>query len=261
MNLSSPFLSLPRFPSAKRFKPSIIRSSGNSTNYDVKEEKMDVEEIRVCTNRTCRRQGSLEILQILSGLSPSGVSVNSCGCLGRCGSGPNVVVLPQALFVGHCGTPSKAARLMISLVFGGDSSDEVERKSRECLEALALRKRAEDEIDKGNFDEALVLLSQAINLKPIGGVHIMYKSRSTARLAVGNISGALEDAREALALAPKYAEAYLCQGDVLMAMDQIDSAEKSYAMALDFEPSLRRSKSFKARIAMLQEKLTPADPS
>lgn len=30
-----------------------------------------------------------------------------------------------------------------------------------------------------------------------------------------------------------------------MAMDQIDAAEKSYAMALELNPSLRRSKSFK----------------
>ena len=40
-------------------------------------------------------------------------------------------------------------------------------------------------------------------------------------------------------------QGYICQGDALMTMDQIDAAEKSYAMALELEPSLRRSKSFK----------------
>lgn len=129
----------------------------------------------------------------------------------------------------------------------------------ECLEALALRKRAEYEMERGDLDGALLFLSQAIELKPFGGVHITYKSRSTARLAMGNVCEALEDAKEALTLAPNYPEGYICQGDALMAMDQIDAAQKSYAMALDLEPSLRRSKSFKARIAALQEKLSAAN--
>lgn len=47
---------------------------------------------------------------------------------------------------------------------------------------------------------------QAIELKPIGGIHIMYKDRSLARLALGNYSGALEDAAQALALNPLYPE-------------------------------------------------------
>ncbi|KAL3512432.1 hypothetical protein ACH5RR_025149 [Cinchona calisaya] len=255
-SFSPPFFPLlPILPTAKNLtKITTIKIKASSTT-----DNSTVEEIRVCTNRTCRRQGSLDILQILSGISPPSLSVNSCGCLGRCGAGPNVFVLPQGVFVGHCGTASKAAHLMASslLVYGDDG--EFERSCRECLEALALRKRAEDEMEKGNFDKALVLLSQAIDLKPFGGVHIMYKSRSTARLAMGNISEALEDAKEALRLAPKYSQAYICHGDALMAMEQFDGADKSYAMALELEPSLRRSMSFKARIAVLQEKLTPAN--
>lgn len=170
--LSTPFLAAaPIFPTGKNFtrittvkpvlKPSSIKNTITNTattDHDEK-KKLAVEEIRVCTNRTCRRQGSLDILQILSGISPPCLSINSCGCLGRCGAGPNVVVLPQELFVGHCGTSSKAAHLVISLVCAGDGDEEVERK---CLEALALRKRAEDEMGKGKFDEALLLLAQVL---------------------------------------------------------------------------------------------------
>lgn len=216
------------------------------------------EEVRVCTNRTCRRQGSFETLHILSGIAPPNVAVNSCGCLGRCGAGPNVVVLPAGVIVGHCGTPSKAAQLMISVAGNFDGTDDDE-KSKICLEALALRMRAEDKIASGDFDEAHVLLSQAIELKPFGGVHTLYKNRSAARLGVGKINEALEDANEALAIAPRYPEAYICQGDALMAMDQHDAAENSYLTALDIDPSLRRSKTFKARIAKLQDALAPAD--
>ncbi|CDP20474.1 unnamed protein product [Coffea canephora] len=253
----------PIFPRGKNIIKTTIsrpKTSSIKNSIDNNEKTTSVEEIRVCTNRTCRRQGSLDILQILSGIAPPSVSVNSCGCLGRCGAGPNVVVLPQGAFVGHCSTPAKAARLMVSLVCGFHRNDkDFERSSMECLEAFALRKRAEDEMEKGNLDGALLFLSQAIELKPFGGVHITYKTRSTARLAMGNICEALDDAKEALTLAPNYPEGYICQGDALMAMDQIDAAEKSYAMALELEPSLRRSKSFKARIAALQERLFPAN--
>ncbi|KAG8388495.1 hypothetical protein BUALT_Bualt02G0131600 [Buddleja alternifolia] len=228
-------------------------SSSSSSSHSKEKEKI---ELRVCTNRTCRKQGSLDVLQILTGIAPPYVSVTSCGCLGRCGSGPNIVILPEAVFVGHCGTPSKAANVM-SIVCGVDD-DGGEKK---CLEALALRKRAEDETRRGDFSKAHTLLSQALDLKPFGGVHIIYKDRSAARLAMGDINGALEDAKEALTLARYYPEAsaYICEGDVLMAMDQYDAAQESYSIALDLDPSIRRSKSFKARIAKLREKLAPAD--
>lgn len=215
------------------------------------------EEIRVCTNRTCRRQGSIETLQILSGIAPPNVAVNSCGCLGRCGAGPNAVVLPGGVFVRHCGTPSKAANLMISILGGFDGNED--DKSKNCLESLALRTRAEDRMANGDFDEALVLLSQAIDLKPFGGLHIIYRSRSAAKLAVGNITGALEDAKEALAIAPKYPKAYICQGDALMSIGKLDAAKKSYSIALELDPSLRRSKSFKERIGFWQNP-SPTDP-
>ncbi|GFP99081.1 hsp70-hsp90 organizing protein 3 [Phtheirospermum japonicum] len=220
-------------------------------------------EIRVCTNRTCRKQGSLDALQVLSGIAPPFVTVRSCGCLGRCGSGPNIVILPEGAFMGHCGTPSKAANAM-SLVCGIDD-DDVANVGNKCLEALALRKRAEDELGRGDFALAFSLLSQAIDLKPFGGAHMMYKDRSAARLGMGDINGALEDAKEALTLAPYYPEANFCKlripGDVFMAMDRFDKAEDSYSIALELDPSIRRSKSFKARIAKLREKLAPANKS
>lgn len=40
-------------------------------------------------------------------------------------------------------------------------------------------------------------------------------------------------------------QAYVCEGDVFMAMDKFDAAEESYSIALDLEPSIRRAKSFK----------------
>lgn len=130
----------------------VRRRKANSTTAKASPEKI---EIRVCTNRTCRKQGSLDALQVLSGVAPPFLAVNSCGCLGRCGSGPNIVILPEAVFVGHCGTPSKAVNVMAIACGLQDNG--------ECLEALALRKRAEDEMGRGDFAQACRLLSQVLS--------------------------------------------------------------------------------------------------
>ncbi|XP_076929838.1 small glutamine-rich tetratricopeptide repeat-containing protein 2-like [Bidens hawaiensis] len=190
-----------------------------------------------------------EILQVLSGIAPPTISVNSCGCLGRCGAGPNLLVLPSETFVNHCATAARAAQVM-SLVCGVDSVT-----CNKSLQALSLRKKAEVEIENGDFARADSLLSQAVDLNPIGGVHYIYKNRSVARLAMNKTTDALADAVEASTLAPKYTETYICKGDALMAMEQYEAAGDSYAMALELDPSIHRSKSFKARVAKLQEKL------
>ncbi|CAH1423998.1 unnamed protein product [Lactuca virosa] len=207
-------------------------------------------EIRVCTNKPCRRQGSTEALQVLSGINPPNITVKSCGCLGKCGAGPNLVILPGPTYVNHCATAARAADIM-AIVAGHDSGD-----WKTSLEALSMRKRAEIEIEKGDFATAEILLSEAINLNPAGGLHYIYKDRSIARLGMNKAIDALADAIETSTLAPKYHEGYMCKGDALMAMEQFEEAGDSYSTALELDPSIRTSKPFKARIAKLQEKLT-----
>ncbi|XP_010552156.1 PREDICTED: uncharacterized protein LOC104822590 isoform X2 [Tarenaya hassleriana] len=216
-----------------------VRSSGEDA----------AREMRVCTNRTCRRQGSLQILETLSSLSPPDLLVKPCGCLGRCGSGPNLVVLPQGLVINHCATPYRAAEIVVHFC-GGEVS-----AASAALTALALRNRALSEIEKGNFSKAESSLTQAIELKPFGGLHKIFKDRSVARLGMLDYSGALEDTKKALDLAPNYLEAYICQGDVFVATGQYDLAEKLYLACLEMDPSLRRSKSFKARTENVGKKL------
>lgn len=114
----------------------------------------ELKEVRVCTHRTCRKQGSLQTLETLCGLAPADVNVKTCGCLGRCGSGPNLALLPEGVIVSHIGTVARAARILCD-------SDDLLLKS---LEALALRKRANSELDRGNYSEAEVLLTQVLSL-------------------------------------------------------------------------------------------------
>ncbi|VVA19626.1 Hypothetical predicted protein [Prunus dulcis] len=252
---------------------STINGSHSSSSAEA-EEDIHIEEIRVCTNRTCRRQGSFQTLDTLTALAPSNVAVKSSGCLGRCGAGPNLVALPAATLVAHCGTTARAVEVLVALVLlsrrrgggvsnsdGANANKNIETIANKSLEALALRNKARNELlHNNNFSQAEFFLSQAIELKPIGGIHIMYKDRSLARLALGNYSGALEDAAQALALNPLYPEAYICQGDAFLALNQFESAHNSYMASLEIDPSLRRSKSFKARIANL-EKLTTGNMS
>ncbi|XP_058097965.1 uncharacterized protein LOC131242967 isoform X2 [Magnolia sinica] len=187
----------------------IISKSPSNARRPIRAET----EIRVCVNRSCSRLGSRQTLELLSNLAPPEVSVNSCGCLGQCGAGPNLVVLPDAVYVRHCGTATRAAEVLAEVCRGSGGFD-----ASKNLAVLALRKRGEGELEKGNFSEAEVLLSQAIDLKPSGGLHIIYKCRSSARLALGNNFGALEDAEEASRIAPRYPQARVAKLQEKLAM-------------------------------------------
>ncbi|KAI4340245.1 hypothetical protein MLD38_025104 [Melastoma candidum] len=63
--------------------------------------------------------------------------------LAEAGSGPNLALLPEGIIVGHCGTSARAAR-----VISGSNGDDGDGEVLKMLEALALRKRAEYELEK-----------------------------------------------------------------------------------------------------------------
>ncbi|KAF7019520.1 hypothetical protein CFC21_032686 [Triticum aestivum] len=217
-------------------------------------------EIRVCTNRTCARQGGREVLAALEGLSPPPprVDVASCGCLGRCGAGPNVgASVPgrgNAVF-GHVGTAARAARLLEHLL-GAAEFD-----AAAGLAALALREKAEAALAEGDAAQAEALFTESIAMDAPGGLHLAYGGRCKARLAIGDTAGALADADEATRIAPKFPQCHLLRGDALFAMGEYHSAEDAFARALDLDPSIRRSKSFKARLEKLREKLVSVSSS
>ncbi|MBD2596771.1 (2Fe-2S) ferredoxin domain-containing protein [Nostoc spongiaeforme FACHB-130] len=55
--------------------------------------------VRVCQNRTCKKQGAAKILQALANLPvPADVTVTASSCLGQCGNGPMVLVLPDMVW-------------------------------------------------------------------------------------------------------------------------------------------------------------------
>lgn len=53
-----------------------------------------------------------QVLKFLQDLHiESDVTTKECGCLGSCGKGPNMVLLPQERFLAHVATPADAAQV------------------------------------------------------------------------------------------------------------------------------------------------------
>ncbi|MGD1714770.1 (2Fe-2S) ferredoxin domain-containing protein [Dapis sp. BLCC M172] len=57
--------------------------------------------IKACQNRTCRKQGSAKVLAAFQTFDIPNITVEKSGCLGKCGSGPMVLVLPEEIWYSH----------------------------------------------------------------------------------------------------------------------------------------------------------------
>lgn len=57
--------------------------------------------VRVCQNVTCHQQGSEKVLVAFQACTLPEVDVESSGCLGQCGSGPMVLILPEETWYCH----------------------------------------------------------------------------------------------------------------------------------------------------------------
>ncbi|MEB3355603.1 MAG: (2Fe-2S) ferredoxin domain-containing protein [Synechococcales bacterium] len=54
--------------------------------------------VLVCQNRTCKKGGAATVLSAFQSHAPADVNVVSSGCLGQCGNGPMVLVLPDEVW-------------------------------------------------------------------------------------------------------------------------------------------------------------------
>ncbi|OUL34780.1 2Fe-2S ferredoxin [Nostoc sp. T09] len=54
--------------------------------------------VRVCQNRSCKKLGAAGVLAAFVALPVPGVMVTASGCLGQCGNGPMVLVLPEMVW-------------------------------------------------------------------------------------------------------------------------------------------------------------------
>lgn len=54
--------------------------------------------IRICQHRSCRKFGAASVLATFEQLAPETVEIETVQCLGQCGNGPMVLVLPEQIW-------------------------------------------------------------------------------------------------------------------------------------------------------------------
>jgi (2Fe-2S) ferredoxin len=54
--------------------------------------------VLICQSRSCRKQGSATILEIFRSYNFTKYQIEDSGCLGQCGMGPMVLILPEKIW-------------------------------------------------------------------------------------------------------------------------------------------------------------------
>ena len=94
-----------------------ISQSSNSPQTDANSAARCVQ---VCQHRTCRKQGAAQVLAAFTALPVPDVTVKASGCLGQCGNGPMVLVLPDMVW--YCGLrPNEVPLVVEQHLLGGQS--------------------------------------------------------------------------------------------------------------------------------------------
>src|ERR1019366_4594837 len=85
-------------------------------------------------------------------------------------------------------------------------------------------------------DEQLRFYNEAIRLKP--DYAVAYNNRGIARLAEGDVEGALQDCTEAIRLEPDYARAYNNRGYARLTKGDVEGALQDRSEAIRLKPDL-----------------------
>jgi stress-induced-phosphoprotein 1 len=83
----------------------------------------------------------------------------------------------------------------------------------------------------GNFEEAVKLFTQAIELNP--NDHVFFSNRSGAYASLKNYEKALEDATTCVNLRPNWAKGYQRKGLAEFFLDDIPAAVETYKKGLE----------------------------
>ncbi|MGJ3248201.1 MAG: (2Fe-2S) ferredoxin domain-containing protein [Elainellaceae cyanobacterium] len=68
--------------------------------------------ILVCQNKTCRKSGSKQVLAAFEHHSLPNTDIVASGCLGQCGNGPMVLILPDEIWY-HKLNPDEVQAIVI----------------------------------------------------------------------------------------------------------------------------------------------------
>eukprot|EP00898_Chlorokybus_atmophyticus_P001527 jgi/Chlat1/2375/Chrsp17S02815 len=202
--------------------------------------------VRVCTNKTCRKQGAFQTFQYLRDLAPPDVAIDTCGCLGRCGSGPNILLEPAQLVVSHLNTPAHIARLLERQCTGAPAPV--------ALKAVQLRTLANDAYERGRLRQAMELYTEAIALQSKPSLPALHSNRSALRLELGDKQGALVDAQACVENDPAWAKGHIRMADALEAVQDYTGAISALEKAELLDSDIGLSHTFRARLQELHSK-------
>jgi hypothetical protein len=120
-------------------------------------------------------------------LALPGLTVTESGCLGRCGAGPNVAVLPAGVVVAGLGTP---ARLIEILALASDVD-----LPTGLLPATSARLAGNAAARAGDWAGAAACFTRGLSIPSAGAFATasLHANRSAARLALGDVAGAVAD--------------------------------------------------------------------
>eukprot|EP00892_Ulva_mutabilis_P004263 jgi/Ulvmu1/2208/UM013_0054.1 len=192
--------------------------------------------ISVCENRTCKKQGSPQILKILEDVEQEGfaVSARGCGCLGECGNGPNILISPPEVRVRGIGTPAAVFRMLRE-----QCHINVPEESQLSLQ---LRLQGNRLAAQGEYDEALDAYQQALQFAPEAVAYKIHSNMSLLSLTTGDVAAALSEATAALQQAPRdFTTAKIRMVEACLAAGDLQSARQYLETAVRDDFSFRKS--------------------
>jgi (2Fe-2S) ferredoxin len=88
------------------------------SNFPIIDQPSSPKCVRVCQNRTCKKQGALKVLEAFAALPIPDVTVTASSCLGQCGNGPMVLILPDTVWYSGV-QPDEVSLLIENHLLGG----------------------------------------------------------------------------------------------------------------------------------------------
>lgn len=108
-------------------------------------------------------------------------------------------------------------------------------------QAVQLKDQGNKALSAGEFDKAISLYSQAIDLEPTN--HVFYSNRSAAYAKKGNYEKSLEDAKKTTEIKPDWGKGYSRLGAALSYLNRDLEAMEAYQEGLKHDPNNEQLKS------------------
>ena len=171
------------------------------------------------------------------------LDVSECGCLGQCGNGPNVAIVPTDGSAPLPVLPHMATTARLSAALGAICGIAIDQT---YLKATELRLAGNAAARGGSLAKAESLFTAALDLQPPRGRHVLLANLSATRLARGDAPAALAAAEEAVSCAPPaFTAADVRVADALFALGRFADAEAALEAAAERSPEFGRGAEYK----------------